>query len=113
MSDITLGDFWGIWDIAPDMDDNGGTSLVLLHSERGNRMFEQVRGRLKTRKVTLEEAGRQNPSLLRASAEKPQREAVLRMIREGRIKETALLFPSQRKHPVWNRVQQAVKRLVR
>ncbi len=113
VSDITLGDFWGIWDIAPDMDDNGGTSLVLLHSERGNRMFEQVRGRLKTRKVTLEEAGRQNPSLLRASAEKPQREAVLRMIREGRIEETASLFPSQREHPVWNRVRQAVKRLVR
>lgn len=35
LSDITIGDFWGIWDVVPQMDDDRGTSLVLVHTEKG------------------------------------------------------------------------------
>lgn len=34
-SDITIADFWGIDKINPQMDDNLGTSLVLIHTEKG------------------------------------------------------------------------------
>ena len=34
-SDITLGDFWGIWDISPEMDDDKGTSGILIQSAKG------------------------------------------------------------------------------
>ena len=33
-SDITLADFWGIEHVCPEMDDNKGTSLVLVNSEK-------------------------------------------------------------------------------
>ena len=33
ISDITLADFWGIDNIMPEMNDNKGTSLVVINSE--------------------------------------------------------------------------------
>ena len=36
-SDITIADFWGIEQVNPDMDDDRGTSLVLVNSEKGAR----------------------------------------------------------------------------
>ena len=38
-SDITIADFWGINIINPDMDDDRGTSLVMIHSEKGRMAF--------------------------------------------------------------------------
>ncbi len=34
-SDLTIADFWGIGQLNPDMDDDRGTSLVMVHSEKG------------------------------------------------------------------------------
>ena len=47
IGDITLGDFWQVhkWDAA--CNDWKGTSLVLVNSEQGQKLFEQVRTRLK------------------------------------------------------------------
>ena len=39
ISYITLADFWGIENIAPEMDDNKGTSLVIINSEKGKQIF--------------------------------------------------------------------------
>lgn len=77
-SDITLGDFWGIWDISSDMDDNKGTSLVLVHSERGENLFENISGNLILKEMTLEQASAQNPSLLVSSQAKPERNEIFK-----------------------------------
>lgn len=34
-SDITLADFWGIWKVNPQMDDDKGTSMVLINTHKG------------------------------------------------------------------------------
>lgn len=36
-SDLTIADFWGINKVNPQMDDDKGTSLVLIHTEKGNK----------------------------------------------------------------------------
>lgn len=38
-SDITIADYWGIWDVAPEMFDDMGTGLVLIHTEKGKNVF--------------------------------------------------------------------------
>lgn len=45
-SDITIGDFWGIEKVKPEMDDGMGTSLVILHTDKGKRLWNQVRDQL-------------------------------------------------------------------
>lgn len=41
-SDITLADFWGIEKVLPEMDDDKGTSLVLLQSKKGEALFRSI-----------------------------------------------------------------------
>lgn len=40
--DITLADFWGINKILPDMDDNKGTSLVLINSYKAEIIWNAI-----------------------------------------------------------------------
>lgn len=41
VSDITLGDAWGVNKVAPELDENNmGCSLVLINSEKGEELFE-------------------------------------------------------------------------
>lgn len=40
-SDITLVDFWGVDNILPEAYHPNGTSLVLLHSEKGRKLFRE------------------------------------------------------------------------
>lgn len=41
-ADLSLGDCWGIEKIFPDMDDNRGTSVVLVHSKKGQNLFDKI-----------------------------------------------------------------------
>ena len=45
-SDLTIGDFWGIEKVKPEMDDGMGTSLVILHTDKGREIWEEIRDRL-------------------------------------------------------------------
>lgn len=95
VSDITLGDFWGIWDIAPEMDDDQGTSLVLTHSEKGNWLLEKIAGNIKLKEVSLEEASRQNPSLIRSSQSNIKRAYALEKGMGGEFEEFRSLFQNE------------------
>lgn len=39
-ADITIADFWGIDEISPEFYDEIGVSLVIINSEKGNKIFE-------------------------------------------------------------------------
>lgn len=54
LSDLTIGDAWGIEKHMPDMDDDRGTSVVLVNSEKGRKLFEAVEDRLVCRQGTLD-----------------------------------------------------------
>lgn len=42
-SDITLADFWGIEANEPELDDNKGTSLIFINSDKGRITFEDIK----------------------------------------------------------------------
>ena len=44
VGDFTLGDFWGIGTIDPESDDKKGTSLVLVNSSKGRKVFKNLIG---------------------------------------------------------------------
>ncbi len=91
VSDITLGDFWGIWDVDPEMDDNRGTSLILTHTQKGENLLETIHGNIKCKQVTLEQAAYKNQSLLKSSVHKENRSNVLKAIAENNF-EAAIPF---------------------
>ena len=61
-ADITLGDFWGVQWVAPELDGDDGVSLVLEHSEKGREALRAAGGRLYLERVDFQKAIAQNPS---------------------------------------------------
>jgi len=59
-SDITLADFWGIEVILPNMNDDKGISLVLINSEKGNQLFQEIKNELTCKPVNVSEATKYN-----------------------------------------------------
>ena len=62
-SDITLADYWGVKELLPEMFDNKGTSIVLVHSEKGRRVFGEVEHNLVFVEQKNEDAVRFNPNI--------------------------------------------------
>ncbi len=63
-SDITLGDFWGIQSVHPEIVDDLGVSAVICNTAKGVMAFDSVRGSLETGPSSLEEVVPGNPSLV-------------------------------------------------
>ena len=42
VSDITLADAWGIQYYCPSMNDNKGTSLILVHTRKGSEILNSI-----------------------------------------------------------------------
>jgi len=68
ISDITLGDFWGIENVDKTMDDNMGTSVVLLNSQKGSDFFNSIKDTVWAKEVTLSDALQGNPALEKSIA---------------------------------------------
>ena len=62
-SDITLADFWGIEKIDPSMDQDKGTSLVMVNSDKGMELFNAAKDSLVWKQFTIEDARRGNPAM--------------------------------------------------
>lgn len=55
-SDITLGDCWGVESYMPEMDDNQGTSVILVHTAKGKQLINSVDHRLCKKEADLDRA---------------------------------------------------------
>ncbi|MBU3111061.1 Coenzyme F420 hydrogenase/dehydrogenase, beta subunit C-terminal domain [Clostridium lacusfryxellense] len=73
-SDITIADFWGIENILPEIDDDKGTSLILVNSTKGNKVFEELQDKMVVEKVDLDEAIKYNPSAVTSVKYNPNRD---------------------------------------
>lgn len=52
-SDITIADYWGIEKNAAEFDDDKGVNLLLIHTEKGQEVFEKINEKLLYRKTEL------------------------------------------------------------
>lgn len=65
-SDITLADFWGIEKVDKSMDDNLGTSLLLIHSQKGKDLFDSIQQKVKAVEVSFDDTVKKNPMMLKS-----------------------------------------------
>ena len=56
VSDITIGDSWGIQNYMPEMDDDKGTSVILVHTEKGRRVLNEIQKKLIIKMAELDKA---------------------------------------------------------
>lgn len=79
-ADITLADFWGIQNVMPKMDDDKGTSLVLVHSDKGRDLLDELSDNIKSRKVNTDIVEKYNPSVAKSVSVNDKREGFLKDI---------------------------------
>lgn len=71
-SDLTIADFWGIAQLNPEMDDDGGTSLVLVNSEKGASNYSTLQ--LKSWESQYNDILRLNRAVEKSAKEHPKRQ---------------------------------------
>lgn len=66
IADITIADFWGAEEnVSKDLDNDLGTSLVLVNSEKGRVCFDKIANRILSESITLNDALKGNPALIK------------------------------------------------
>ena len=82
-SDMTIGDSWGIENYMPDMDDDKGTSIILIHSSNGERIFREIRNDLMVKEARLDEVLPATADSRRSVEMHPNRKKYLEGVQRG------------------------------
>ncbi len=67
VGDLTIGDFWGIEDVKPDVSDNKGISAVMVNSEKGKAFLQAVSDSLLLFPCSKADIARRQPNLYHPS----------------------------------------------
>ncbi len=90
--DFTLGDYWGIDAVSPELNDGRGTSLLLVNTEKGQSLLKQSRPAFKIlKKLPLKSALRGNLNISSPSPEHEHRAGFFALARKTTVTE-ALRF---------------------
>lgn len=82
-SDITLGDFWGIQSAHPDVDFSGGVSAVLVNTDKGAAIVDEVKSLLEWGPSSFDKILPGNPCLAEAVLPYKKRNEFMRDLENG------------------------------
>lgn len=70
-SDLTLGDFWGIESLMPEIDDDKGVSAIIVNSDKGKQVLHNINVELY--EVSYNKLTTRNPTLVKSFPIAPKR----------------------------------------
>lgn len=70
-SDLTLGDFWGVESLMPEIDDDNGVSAIIVNSDKGKQVLHNINVEL--HEVSYNELITRNPALVKSFPITPKR----------------------------------------
>lgn len=115
VADITIGDYWNIGDVVPQLDFHEGFSVILVNTEQGQKLFEMMSSSLHVFETKLASAVAGNGNLIKPSDLPASRKDLYTRIREQGYEAVAgqdckyrYVVPFLRKH-----TPRAVKRLLK
>lgn len=79
-SDITIGDHWAIQDLYPLFDDDKGTSLVLVNTEKGKRFWNLIKKDVESMPTSFEASKKWNGAFYPQTEEHLHRQHFFRML---------------------------------
>lgn len=81
-SDITLGDFWGLERFYPDFGDNYGVSALLIHSDEGKYLFNNIKDKVIYIESNISEVIPDNLSLIESTPLNDDRKTFFNLYKE-------------------------------
>jgi coenzyme F420-reducing hydrogenase beta subunit len=91
-SDITLADFWGCDKVLPEMDDNKGTSLVFIHSDKGRSFFFKIKDLLTACTVDMDSVVFYNSSMIQSATKPKERNEFMSLIQTKPFKKMSKFY---------------------
>lgn len=83
-ADITIGDFWGINEVLPQIDDSTGVSVIFFHSDKAKQLVTKLETSMHLWEVSFNQAVKNNPSFWYSPLRYPIREQFLhRLMTKG------------------------------
>ena len=73
-SDITLGDLWGVEQVAPELNDDMGLSTIITRTEKGKNLFLSIAERLEYKEISFQQAVLDNPAESHSSVRPRERD---------------------------------------
>ena len=62
-SDLTIADFWGVNEILPEFNDEKGISSLIINSNKGQEIFDNIKSRIDFVEVSIEDIIKHNSPL--------------------------------------------------
>lgn len=112
-ADITLADFWGIGKVAAEMDDDRGTSLVMIRSEKGEQLFEKIQSSLVFQSVDAADAIRGNTAALQSVQCPDNRDLFMQTARQREFSALAVFLKDPYRKRIRYFLGSAKKRLLK
>ena len=109
-ADLTIGDAWGIEKWMPEMDDDKGTSVVIVNTTKGQALLEQVREGMELRQVDAETVLANNMVYHKSVRPHPNRKKFFAALQRGASMEELLQICRK---PLWYRVLHLGYRILR
>lgn len=113
LSDISIADFWGIENVAPEMSDGRGTSLVIVRTVKGQQLFETIQGNIKWQEVCYDDAVRENPAEYRSVERPPQRNSFFADLEIEPFENMIVKYVSNTQPILLRRIARKVKKMVK
>ena len=91
-SDITLADFWGINNVFPEMNDDTGTSLIYIHSKKGERIWTAIKQSASYKEIDDATVAKHNPSMFYSTAKPIVRKNFFKKVTDKNIRFLATIY---------------------
>lgn len=104
-SDITIGDFWGIESVMPEMDDDKGTSVVKINSTKGKKYFARISNQVTYKPIELDRALPPNSDSRKSVNTHDKRDVFFKEIDDKKIKRLMRLIEPSLKSKVKNKLR--------
>lgn len=112
VSDITLGDFWGIDNVLPELNDKKGTSAVMIRTNKGKKLFNKIIENITFKEVDINKVVKYNKSIIESPIKSDKRDKFFNYINKFKfnqvmelsiIKSKILRFGKSMKFIIFNR----------
>ena len=90
VADITIGDFWGVDNYDKSLNDNKGTSIILINSGKGQESFDKIKCDCIYKSVPLNFVIKYNPNIISSSKPHRNRDKFFRGIAKGYTLESCI-----------------------
>lgn len=114
-SDITLGDFWGVKSYYEDMYNKDGVSAIIVNTEKGNTIFNNIKNKLKYKECKIEEIVNGNPCLKYSSKKGKNREKFFYDLDKMEFEKLYKKYRSKKKNifiRILNKLKKVIKKIL-